>query len=341
MVGWFSLAALVSWILYSPCTSFAPEHQIRIRRGWNTATSATTTSSRWATDDKLEHPLVSSGLAHAMLRVPSVNKTVEYYVGRGGNLQMYNSYPSGAETAFVNFAPNIGNKGEEGYFSLELTTSSVGDDSINFRVGNELQYIGLSMLPDFDKSNLESVILKQENKPCLEYDPNGIAIKSVPSAPGDLLARLCLTIDTAKTDLLQVEEFYTGLLGMEMVASDEQSVILRYNEESSGKGKSSNQSSRFGVPTSMVFALPPPVSMTDDDKSPQLELLKKGNCFDHLVIEVENIDIANTFLQQRIANKGDDKSVIFMQPTMMFGKKLMGIIDPSGYQVYLMKREKI
>lgn len=303
----------------APCSSFVPS----------------TTYDRVAVTRlraEAAHPLSSSGLAHVMLRVPSVNATVDYYVGRGGRLRNFNAYPTGAATAFLDFGPDDDSE-SAGYCSLEITQAADKKNNNNkgankdddFVVGNAVQYVGLSMLLDFDKTNLESVILHRDKKATVERDPNGLVVKTVASAPGDPLARLCLTIDDDKTDLGDVGDFYTGLLGMEQVAGDARCVCLRYKEDADAVGTATG--SRTGVPTTMVFASPPAGD----------EGLQRGNCFDHFVVHVASVDAAHAFLLQR-QGKGDD-STIFMPPTKMFGRSLLGITDPSGYQVYLMERQ--
>jgi hypothetical protein len=61
-----------------------------------------------------------------------------------------------------------------------------------------------------------------------------------------------------------------------------------------------------------------------------------GNCFDHIAI-VTTRDIGDEYerIRTMIADGKATGATIFMNPTEMFGKKVMGIRDPNGYKVVL------
>jgi catechol 2,3-dioxygenase-like lactoylglutathione lyase family enzyme len=166
-----------------------------------------------------------------------------------------------------------------------------------YELGNVVEHIGVSMLLQFQNNLLGAASGEKPQEQGEE--PNGILVKSAASAPGDYFSR----ISFKSKDLASTQEFYSSLLGMEVPAADEQMLCMRY------------KSQPYGVPTTLVF------EATKDE-------LIMGNCFDHLVIETSvNIDAQ----YERLQCEGR----IFMKPTEMFGKKVMGIKDPNGYKVII------
>ena len=73
-----------------------------------------------------------------------------------------------------------------------------------------------------------------------------------------------------------------------------------------------------GVPTTLVF------HATDED-------LDFGDCFDHLVVATEfGVDELHAYLEEYPA-----AVETFMKPTDMFGKRVMGVLDPNGYRIVI------
>ena len=192
-------------------------------------------------------------------------------------------------------------------FALELVSSSSSKES-SYSIGNAISYIGVSMLMQF-QNNLLGVITGQETPDAQGDEPNGIRVQSVASAPGDFLARLALQT----TNLTATQQFYTNILGMEAKAQDETMLCLRYD----------NACFTGGVPTTLVFDVisPPP---PPDGK------IQVGDCFDHFVIATK-ASIEDLHAQFST----NDQCRIFMKPTNMFGKQVMGLVDPNGYKVIL------
>lgn len=98
---------------------------------------------------------------------------------------------------------------------------------------------------------------------------------------------------------------------MKLVAADEQDICLRYDN------------AETGVATTLVFS-----------KS-QEESLEMGNCLDHFAISTKNVDAAFSTLRESLPD-----NVVFMDPTRMFGTKIMGLHDPNGYKVYLVEQQQ-
>jgi len=94
---------------------------------------------------------------------------------------------------------------------------------------------------------------------------------------------------------------------MDAKAVDANMVCLRYNATNGMKG----------VPTTIVF------ERSADE-------IDQGNCFDHLVI-VTSLDINEQY--KRI--KKTHEAAIYLTPTEMFGKIVMGIEDPNQYKIIL------
>lgn len=173
-------------------------------------------------------------------------------------------------------------------------------------VGNAISYLGVSMLLQF-QNNLLGAITGDEKPASQGDEPNGIQIKSSASAPGDLLARVALRTK----DLEATHTFYTSILGMEAKAEDENMLCLRYD----------NDCFTGGVPTTLVF------DRTTED-------IVIGDCFDHFVIATStDIETLYSTIESQRSSGLDFK--LFMKPTDMFGKKVMGLIDPNGYKVIL------
>jgi catechol 2,3-dioxygenase-like lactoylglutathione lyase family enzyme len=250
-------------------------------------------------------------------------------------------------------------------FALELVrtdankgSSSKSDNSIRkeeprYRLGNEIRYIGISKLLLF-QNNLLGVITgdatKKEKGGMGGSDsggdgevkePNGIDVQFSASAPGDFFARFCLR----SNDLPATSTFYSTVLGMDIKAQDDQMLCLRYDNINF-------PSSTYGVATTLVF-----------DASDKTTPIEKGDCLDHIAITTSSsvdelynritISAMTTQSSQQsrqvdettTTTSGDSNNVtaddkdsnndvkIFMKPTEMFGRRVMGLIDPNGYKV--------
>jgi catechol 2,3-dioxygenase-like lactoylglutathione lyase family enzyme len=243
-----------------------------------------------------------------MLKVPSVDDSVEYWTEDvGGKIRISRPLENddGDSTsrqslmsAFVELGCSKRNDKDADVtspvcFALELVRAK----KENYLPGNVISYIGVSMLLQFE-NNLLGVITGDEAPKEQAEEPNGIAVKSSASAPGDYFARFAL-----KTNNLEATHaFYTGVLGMECKAEDATMVCLRYE----------NETFQAGVSTTLVF------DATDEE-------LVKGDCFDHIAITTD-ASIAVIF------DKLEGEKV-FMKPTEMFGKQVLGLLDPNGYKV--------
>ena len=252
--------------------------------------------------DAEKHPMAdTSRLSHAMLKVPSVDKTAKYWTDKGGSIRISRNKPGtfNGEAELMSAFVELGRQGGGGEsdgqcFALELVGTSKEEE--NYNVGNCISYIGVSMLLQF-QNNLLGPITGE--KPQEQGDePNGIPIKSSASAPGDFLSRFSLQ----SRDLVATHAFYSTILGMDALV-DENMVCLRYTMQDFP-----------GVPTTLVF------EATQDE-------IIKGDCLDHLAI-VTKLDIDE--LHKRIQ---ESEYSIFMNPTEMFGKQVMGVLDPNGYKV--------
>ena len=276
-----------------------------------------------STDDGEDDSVMSSNrLSHAMLRVSDVDATVDYWVARGATVKQRNKSPAGGETAFV--ALGTGKADQiDSCFALEIT-SLPPEEEESVR-GNGLAYLGTSMLLDFQNNLMGAAAGEKIRKEEEAVEPNGIEVRRVASGPGDYFARLCLRPKPLATDAAAVngegdnalsplgitEQFYSEVLGMRVVANDNDLLCLRYKDGG------------FGVSTTLVF------STEDDD--PSSDEFVMGNMLDHLVISTPSIQEAADALKE--TDQG--RRAIFMEPTSMFGTTILGITDPNGYKIYL------
>ena len=249
-------------------------------------------------DDDESHPLSkTSRLSHAMLKVKSVDETCSYWMKKGGKILRSRQDEDGAYlSAFV----ALGNgKTTDESFALELVRSE------NSKIGNVINYIGVSLLLQF-QGNLKGLISGQDKAKEEGDEPNGFFVKSCASSPGDFLCRLCLK----SNNLEKTHEFYTEILGMELAAGDDSQICLRYVQ-------SVDDDSSYGVPITLVF-------------EGTNERLDFGTCFDHLAIRTTS-SINELF--ERFQNS--NAITIYMNPIEMFGMTVMGLRDPNGYKVVL------
>lgn len=248
-------------------------------------------------DEEEEHPLYStSRLSHVMLKVPSVDRTVAYWIERMGTVTRSSENDDlSLKSAFV----ALGNgTSTENCFQLELIQSETA------QIGNCISYIGVSMLQQFQNNLMGAAA--GETPQAQGPEPNGIPTKSCASAPGDYYCRFALR----SKDLVETHAFYATILGMDSKAMDENMVCLRYGNTGGGGG----------IPTTLVF------DKTDDDDE-----IDVGTCMDHLAI-VTSLEVAQIY--ERIQQTTTDVPV-FMKPVEMFGQQVMGVRDPNGYKVVI------
>ena len=298
------------------------------------------------TSNLLGRVTAGSRLSHAMLKVPSVDATVDFWkenakaqVTASSKVDKKDSGSSvdKLRSAFV----VLGNgKSIDNCFALELVQNQHSKkDPDTFELGNVISYLGVSKLIQYaSKEDLISIITGEAPSNSIEEqeEPNGMQVKLCASAPGDFLARFCLHT----TSLEATTEFYTAILGMNVAAIGDngEMLCLRYPSPSkdSDEGKDDKEdasSSYYGVPTTLVFE---PLSSQNDDDPKSSTLLEKGNCFDHLVIATQaDIDAVYEQLQSSLSERSDLDCPIFMKPTEMFGQKVIGVMDPSGYKVII------
>jgi catechol 2,3-dioxygenase-like lactoylglutathione lyase family enzyme len=267
---------------------------------------ATTANEEDNKESADKHPMAStSRLSHVMLKVPSVDKTVKYWTDKGGSIRASRNKPgtSNGEAELMSAFVELGRQGGEGgksdgqCFALELVSTNKKEEK--YSVGNCISYIGVSMLLQF-QNNLLGPITGEKAAPQGD-EPNGIPIKSSASAPGDFLSRFSLQ----SRDLVGTHAFYSTILGMDAKGLDKDMVCLRYDMQDFP-----------GVPTTLVF------EATEGE-------INKGDCLDHLAI-LTKLDIEE--LHRRIQ---ESEYSIFMNPTEMFGKQVMGVLDPNGYKVVI------
>jgi len=263
-------------------------------------------------------------LTHVMINVQDINATIDYWVGRGATLQRYGQ----GKGAFLGFTENTD---DVGYFSLEVAPYP----GKNFKLGNAIDYAGLSMLLNFDLRSAAAG--EKPAAPSKDVDPNGIEIRSVAAAPGDSFSRFCLRTKHDDPNILEKTTKFYKALGMASVAGDDTCTCLRYTATQ----QDNDQIERVGVATTLVFSKQEEES--DNDR------LDYGNCFDHLAISTTNIEKVAIALRATMmsnenkdgddSNNSSDKKVgIFMEPTLMFGTTIMGLYDPNGYKVYLFEK---
>lgn len=242
-----------------------------------------------------EHPLAQTS---RLSHVMLCVPSVDTTVEYWKNIQGGSIRVSTENSAMVEFGSHDEENPKDSCFALEFTTNTKKD----FSIGNVISYIGLSMLLAIKKNKnpLEMMMRKEESNDDKNMEPNGIQVQSSASAPGDYLARLALM---SNNNLDETQAFYTSILGMDTKARDESMLCLRYDNE------------RFsGVQTTLIF-----INTSDE--------LNMGDCLDHFVIDTKmNIEEFYTSL---------DGEKVFMKPTKMFGRDVMGLLDPNGYKIIL------
>ena len=317
------LSGCILWVIVVRwTTAFIPSHTSIL--GSSSSGFISPASLSADDDDKAAdvHPLSeTSFLSHIMLKVPSVDATVKYWTKKGGTIRAFRAKDDETEaangsvelrSAFVELGSlkttnkKDNNKSDEKpvSFALELvSTPTASTKQGSYSIGNALSYIGVSMLLQFQNNLLGAITGESPQEQGKE--PNGIPVQSSASAPGDLLARIAFR----SRDLSSTHDFYTTILGMDAKAQDDEMVCLRYD----------NSCFQGGVPTTLVF----------EKEQGEIEV---GDCFDHLVIATK---ASIEDLYSRLQEEEQQGTKIFMKPTEMFGKKVLGLIDPNGYKVII------
>jgi catechol 2,3-dioxygenase-like lactoylglutathione lyase family enzyme len=274
-------------------------------------------------------------LSHAMLMVPNVQETVDYWTKyhHGRVIRSSSSSSSSSSSnnngddatattlkgAFVVLGQQQNRQPQQQQpFALELTTFRGNQHKLSSSssLSHSIAYIGVSLLAP---PLLPPTLVGDAAAPTQAgtTDPNGICVRKVAAAPGDsFLSRFCLY---SKTDSLdEMQDFYTSVVGMKCMAVDEKQLCLRfekYNNNGGGAG---------GVPTTLVFE-------NDKDQKKTSRMQQKNSCFDHLAIQVHgDIDEEYKRIQQQCHQ---DSCRLCLEMTEMFGNKLFGVLDPSGYKV--------
>ena len=285
--GFFLLAVEVTGLLHRHGTTSRRFRSKRLHNDFFLRTSSDKNDS----NSSLE---ASTRLSHVMLKVQSVEDAVAYWLEKGAKVLQSRTDAEGAyQSAFV----ALGNgKTTEDCFSLELVRTD------NFKLGNVINYLGVSLLLQF-QGNLKGLISGEKKAKDEGKEPHGLPVKSVASSPGDFLCRLCLK----SNNLEDTQAFYEDLLGLEIAAGDESQLCLRYG----GYDKSN------GVPTTLVF-------------EGTNEKLDHGTCLDHLALKTT---VSVNALFERFQNESSVS--IYMKPTEMFGMTVMGLKDPNGYKIVI------
>jgi len=272
-------------------------------------------------DNLLGRPIAASRLSHAMLQVPSVDTTLQFWK-ETSNAQVtassqIDSNDNGDDKLKSAFCVLGNGKSIDKCFALEL----VRNKHKEFVLGNAISYLGISKLIQFaSPEDLISVITGSKPDPPEQEEPNGLRTELVASAPGDYFARFCL--HTSALD--KTTDFYTNILGMDVAAVGDNGEMLCLRYPSALLTDMTDDSSVYGVPTTLVF-----------EPLPRGSTLSMGNCFDHLVIATE-ADIDAVYEQvQELLEESDLECPIFMKPTKMFGQKVIGVMDPNGYKIIL------
>lgn len=264
-------------------------------------------------------------MLHAMLRCRDVKETVAFWESRGARVL---SRLGKAGNCFVGY----GEYRDMTHFALELAQAEEKkDEKEEVGVTNTaLAFIGLSALsklPADQQVELDATLDKEadplarfllERKlrmPAPGTDPNGVEVRSVASAPGDPLSRLCLH----SSSLDASADFYLGLLAMKEVARSEDELCVRYERAVDESG------TPLGVPTTLVLVKRDGFS---ERQAPESSI----ECFDHIAISCRNITGARAFFDAR-----QHSASVILEPTDMFGTVVMGLSDPDGHKVYLVE----
>ena len=293
----------------------------------------------------------TSRLSHAMLKVASVDDSVDFWVSKGGRVirSKSNGKTNGEAkllSAFVQMGPIGASKSKDSdksddeedseSFALEIVKGPV-DETRKNDSRHGLSYLGLSMLLQFrdrnpllelmtgkssgdDKSDDDASSAK-ENKSESKSESEDFPVKYVASAPGDGFAQLALLSDNK---LVETCDFYTTVLGMDQKAQDQKLLCLRYDCEDPSK--------KMGVATTLVFE-----NRVGSDYSTEASSKMQSGCFDHLAISTTS-SIANlyqTILEENESTRKENPVKVYMKPTPMFGSHVLGLIDPNGYKVVL------
>ena len=147
--------------------------------------------------------------------------------------------------------------------------------------------------------------------------------------------------------MVATSDFYSKILGMNVKAQDDKMVCLRYENDTF-------PTKTLGVATTLVFDAKAPTTPDDKNTPDDIKTIERGDCFDHIAITTTSSidDFYNDLVITKptivdgdqspssSSSKLDEESSkkVFMKPTDMFGKRVMGLIDPNGYKVVIAGR---
>ena len=293
----------------------------------------------------------TSRLSHAMLKVPSVDAAVDYWISKGGEVERSRSNgKSNGEAKILSAFVKLGYIGsssssssssqkkeeaEDGEsekvdkadeapksFSIEIVRAparkSKKDD-----IGNKhgLSYLGLSMLLKFKDKNPLLELMMGNPTDATTADKSESNTSNKDESDEELFP--IKYVASAPGDgfaqlallsnnkLVETCDFYTTVLGMDQKAQDQNLLCLRYNPSIAPTD---------GVATTLVFENRPRVDNDEED----------AKCFDHLAIETtSSVD----GLYRELLKENESPVKVYMKPTPMFGSFLLGLIDPNGYKV--------
>ncbi len=299
----------------------------------------------------------TSRLSHAMLKVASVDDSVEFWVSKGGRVirSKSNGKTNGEAkllSAFVQMGPVGASKSKDAdnsdeekdseSFALEIVKGPLDETSKKNDSKHGLSYLGLSMLLRFrDRNPLLELMTgpssgdddadddassTKENKSESNSESEDFPVKYVASAPGDGFAQLALLSDNK---LVETCDFYTTILGMDQKAQDQNLLCLRYDCEDPSKKTT-------GVATTLVFE-----NQVGTDESTEESGKIKSGCFDHLAISTTSsiTNLYENILEENESTRKENPVKVYMKPTPMFGNQVLGLIDPNGYKVVLFGSE--
>jgi len=250
-------------------------------------------------------------LSHVMLKVPSVNTKVKFLTEiKGGKVKVSKEKPAAA----LSFADvDDDGTGEPELMSAFIELGYIDDNNDDGSGGSsddgaDKKRFALELVAS-DKENydLGNVLSYKTISMLLQFQmqSSGAPVPPLPADSSDLTSRFALKTN----DLDGTRDFYADVLGMAVLRNDESedTVSLRYLDGG-------------GDTVTLVF-----------DQT--MERLRMGDCFDHLVVAT-SVDI--DALYERLAAAGESIAKrIFMKPTDMFGRRVMGLKDPNGYKVIL------
>ena len=294
----------------------------------------------------------TSRLSHAMLKVPSVDAAVDYWISKGGEVERCrsNGKTNGeAEllSAFVKLG-YIGNssrkkdEAEDGEsekvdddeapksFSIEIVRaparkSKRDDDETRTAAGGSnthgLSYLGLSMLLKFqDKNPLLELMMGNPNDETT--NDKSESNNSNKDKNDEELFPIKYVASAPGDGFAQLALLSNNML---VETCDFYTNVLGMDQKAQDQNLlclryNPSIAPTNGVATTLIFENRPRDDNNDND----------SRCFDHLAIETtSSID----GLYRELLEETKSPVKVYMKPTPMFGSFLLGLIDPNGYKV--------